>query len=867
MANSSILNLLKKRGIKGKIETKDTINAAIPVVENKTLQTWLKEVDRLIKKGLANSVTKSDLKDLGIISENNDGLISLVPKEEVKDLTTPIAVFNLKASSAYSSVNLNWETKKSKLFGHNAVYRAHVDDFGQSVQIGTTIGDIYVDHVGNNINAFYWVRTISRFGVEGDLSKSVEAQTAIDVAYILEQLKEKITTSQFTKSLVTEIARIEENSKAIAQEALNRASAIHDKATEITLELKDLLDIETLDRKTAITHEQTVRQEQFESLSQEINQIGAGSGEQFDSGVIWFFDNDAEGWSCTDGEPLTDGGQIRPSQITSSNYLLSPDNTDIDGKVYPILRLRIIKHGSPVWDAQMLNNGNEHILDEPIWDINSSGIINKNIGWSGTIGQIQLLFTKNTEDEANYYSVDWIAIGRPSPSASHASLYKEQQARISGDSANARELESISATANSNNNALKALIQKETEARVEGDSSLAREVTHLKAEVSPLMAGSEDDLAGDSYVSAGIYTAHEALADGDEALSKKIDLVYADMSGEFGSIEAKILEESQARVTEDSALSEQIKTLSIQVNDDISAAIREEKRIRSEGDSLLGEKIDAMTLKFGEDIAAAILSESTIRASDDGVLSEKVDSMVVKFGQDLAAAISNESTIRAEQDSVLAKNINTLSAQLSEEVVAAIQEERLVRAEQDSALAKAVNSVSTTVGENTASIQEAFTSIDGIKAEWKIQVSAGGKISGVSLGVDGEESAFTVVANRFSVVSPNGEISVPFNIDDAGKAYLDTALIKNASIKMAQIEELSAEHITAGDIHADRMKANIVQAIDGKFENLGAITAKIGHLRTADTGARLEFKGNLLTFYDDDESDMILIGKWLEDPI
>ena len=85
---------------------------------------------------------------------------------------------------------------------------------------------------------------------------------------------------------------------------------------------------------------------------------------------------------------------------------------------------------------------------------------------------------------------------------------------------------------------------------------------------------------------------------------------------------------------------------------------------------------------------------------------------------------------------------------------------------------------------------------------------------------------------------------MPFTMDDDGKISIDTAFIKNGSIQNAQVGELNADKITAGDIAADRMKANIVEAVDGQFENLGAITAKIGHLRTADTGARLEFKGN-----------------------
>ena len=126
-----------------------------------------------------------------------------------------------------------------------------------------------------------------------------------------------------------------------------------------------------------------------------------------------------------------------------------------------------------------------------------------------------------------------------------------------------------------------------------------------------------------------------------------------------------------------------------------------------------------------------------------------------------------------------------------------------------------------------------------------------GRVSGVSLGVNGEESQFTILADRFVLSTPSGTIAMPFTMDDDGKIYIDTAFIKNGSIQNAQVGELNADKITAGDIAADRMKANIVQAVDGKFETLSAITANIGHLRTKTTGKRMELTDEGLFSYDE----------------
>ncbi|WP_142890434.1 hypothetical protein, partial [Klebsiella pneumoniae] len=44
----------------------------------------------------------------------------------------------------------------------------------------------------------------------------------------------------------------------------------------------------------------TTLQDGFDSLAQQIASISAGTGEQFDSLKIWYFEKDAEGWAEDD---------------------------------------------------------------------------------------------------------------------------------------------------------------------------------------------------------------------------------------------------------------------------------------------------------------------------------------------------------------------------------------------------------------------------------------------------------------------------------------------------------------------------------------------------------------------------------------
>ncbi len=256
MSNKIINQLLKSR-VLSKARSK-SLSAATPIVEDPTLQTWIKEVSSTIKDVAGSSVRKSDLVRAGIVTINNGELQNaLTPNEEV-NLTIPAAVVNLAANGAYSSITLDWETKPSKYFGQNTIYRSDVDDFGTATQIGSTLGDVYTDYVGNHIKAYYWVRTISKFGVEGDLAPSVYAETAIDVAYVMDQISGQIDKSHLNQLLQSEIGKITQNTSDLINEIKNRAAAVANLANQLRLEaearVNDLIayiDTEVLEKTVA----------------------------------------------------------------------------------------------------------------------------------------------------------------------------------------------------------------------------------------------------------------------------------------------------------------------------------------------------------------------------------------------------------------------------------------------------------------------------------------------------------------------------------------------------------------------------------------------------------------------------------------
>ncbi|SWH99588.1 gp24 [Klebsiella pneumoniae] len=172
-----------------------------------------------------------------------------------------------------------------------------------------------------------------------------------------------------------------------------------------------------------------------ENLARQISQIAAGTGEQFDSLEIWYFDKDAEGWTEDDNGytpmSVTSDGWLKANNSTST--CRSPNGLTIDAHAYRFIKMRIKKVGSPTWNAKMFwigadetgwNAGRSVVISEPEYDDKGIAILTlHDIEWrdSTTIRRFRFDFTTG-QDADNYLLFDWIAVGRPAPGASTAAL-------------------------------------------------------------------------------------------------------------------------------------------------------------------------------------------------------------------------------------------------------------------------------------------------------------------------------------------------------------------------------------------------------------------------------------------------------------
>lgn len=212
MSNGILKQIRAKKT--GSVKAGSSPVGAIPSVADPTLQAWIKSISQEVGAASKKYVRTSELAKAGLIDEN--GKINIPGTNEDENSTiVPKAVLNLSATGGYSAITLTWDTINSKFFEKNEVYRAESDDFGKAINIGSTVGNVYTDYIGNSAKGFYWVRSVSKGGVLGELSKSVFAETSIDIDYLIESLQGQVNEGALSKTLMSKIEVIDDLSEDV----------------------------------------------------------------------------------------------------------------------------------------------------------------------------------------------------------------------------------------------------------------------------------------------------------------------------------------------------------------------------------------------------------------------------------------------------------------------------------------------------------------------------------------------------------------------------------------------------------------------------------------------------------------------------
>jgi len=141
------------------------------------------------------------------VEENISGTI---PPENIDPAfppaTSPPVLGGLVITPGFSSVIVSWDTIP---YGHGAytkIYRAAVDDFTQATMVGTSIALLYSDYLPNSNTYYYWITSMSEYGVEGPPNQTAgtTAQVSFDPQYTLEVLEDALTGNEIRDGVILE---------------------------------------------------------------------------------------------------------------------------------------------------------------------------------------------------------------------------------------------------------------------------------------------------------------------------------------------------------------------------------------------------------------------------------------------------------------------------------------------------------------------------------------------------------------------------------------------------------------------------------------------------------------------------------------
>lgn len=381
---------------------------------------------------------------------------------------------------------------------------------------------------------------------------------------------------------------------AVKQETADRIADVNAKASQAA----DELLAATQGIEASIESLTQVMKTADENLAREMSSLAAGANIQFDSQVIWHFNNQTtEGWTGSAGVPgVSQDGWLRPADSATDPYITSPGGLAVNGAAYRFIMLRFRKTGKPVWAGEIrwvsagenFNNTKRYIVAEPEYADGVATLTVRDIPWTGNIDRIRLDLT-NQQDASNFIEFDWIAVGRPAPGASTAALQDVRSTLSNALTAEAQARSRLAAQIRGSSESgnlddiRSGLIYQEKNARITADAaeasareSLQTEFNRNKASVAEELHTLSTEQASQASKITGLQTSLGQKADASavQTISQKVEeqgntlksqgAALSTLDNRVGSVESGVSANSKAITGLQSTVTQQDKTLSSQ---------------------------------------------------------------------------------------------------------------------------------------------------------------------------------------------------------------------------------------------------------------------------------------------------------------
>lgn len=385
------------------------------------------------------------------------------------------------------------------------------------------------------------------------------------------------------------------------------------------------------------------------------------------------------------------------------------------------------------------------------------------------------------------------------------------------------------------------------------------------AKVTPLTADSASLTADSSSTEAGSWSLQSAAAEGDLALSKRIDITQAQVDENKSTIAS----ESTARVNADSALGQRIDTVQTQFESN-KATVQSQIKTLTDDQSSQASRIDIVQASASSANIAAGNAQQAAQAAataagnkGEVIFGSSAPTLDKRLAQNLwidtnggantpkrwngstwVVVTDKAATDAATAASAAQKTANDAldKANQANENLATVQQKVNAVSDAQGATAEKVDTIQTTVDKHTASIQEVSKSVDGVYAEQFMKFDVNGHVSGHGSMNDGTTSTFIFnydaiqfgVPTSVSGVTPkplmtlqNTSVTLPNGTVIPRGLYVDTGNFGYINANRIWAENLS---VISADLGAIKVKnANIE---DGAIDTLKikdeAVTVPIG---------------------------------------
>lgn len=281
------------------------------------------------------------------ITADVDGKISTVNKT----ITDEITSVNEALDSGLAQANKGVQEAKSAVADANKQIATVNKSLTDSItQVRQSVTDTAAEI---NATIDLEIARVSKTLADGDAALNAQIKTAEN------GLKQSL--SQVNTTLTS----------AVKQETADRIADVNAKASQAA----DELLAATQGIEASIESLTQVMKTADENLAREMSSLAAGANIQFDSQVIWHFNNQTtEGWTGSAGVPgVSQDGWLRPADSATDPYITSPGGLAVDGAAYRFIMLRFRKTGKPVWAGEIrwvsagenFNNTKRYIVAEP----------------------------------------------------------------------------------------------------------------------------------------------------------------------------------------------------------------------------------------------------------------------------------------------------------------------------------------------------------------------------------------------------------------------------------------------------------------------------------------------------------------------